>query len=77
MLDQFVLVVDADVVFVAVVVLTILLRPPRLNILLPQLGRILFPILRCLTFLDLGVLFPAVALAGRGYQAGINDLALA
>ena len=64
--NEFMLVIDADMVFVAVVVLSVFLRPPRINILLPQLGRILFPILLRLALFDPGVLFPAVTLAGCG-----------
>ena len=74
MTDNFVLVFDADVVFVAVVSLTILLSLPCLNVFLAQLRRIAFPIFGRFTFFDLGVLFPAVALPRGGNQAGINNL---
>ena len=44
-LNQFALRIHFHVIFVPVVSLLVLLRPTRLGILLPQLRRILFPIL--------------------------------
>ena len=69
--NEFMFVIDADIVFVAVVVLSVFLRPPRINILLPQPSRILFPILRRLALFDPGVLFLTVALEGAAIRAAI------
>ena len=74
MSNEFVSIVDADVVLVTIVILTVLLCPPCFHIFLAQLGRILFPIFGGFTLFDLSVLFPAVALPRCGNQAGVNDL---
>src|SRR6516164_6136058 len=50
--DQLVRLVDADVVLVSVETLVVLLGPPRIDILLGELGRLLLPLLRCLVSLQ-------------------------
>src|SRR5512139_1374486 len=70
--NQFMLHVDVDMILVAVVVLSVLLRPPSIGILLTFL--LLTPILRNLSLFDLPVLLPAIALPGSLHKAGVDDL---
>jgi hypothetical protein len=71
--NDLVLTVDADVVFVAVEALVILLGPARPY---PSVRscRIFFPPLRRLTRFDRLALFPGVVLLGRADDSGIDNL---
>ena len=62
---QLVPTVDGDVV----------LRPARIRILLPTLGRLVGPGLGCLTPFDLLIFVAAIALDGNRHNRSINDLA--
>ncbi len=76
--NQFVLVVDADVVLVSIVIDEVLLGPARIRVLLSENSvRLAFPILRSLSFLDRRVLLARVTLARRRDKAGIHDLSFA
>src|SRR5690606_34956183 len=68
-----VLLVHVDRELVSEVTLAVLLGPGGIGVFLAPLGRL--PVSRHRAFLDELVLFPAVALLGRGYQRRIDDLA--
>ena len=72
---QLVTTVNIHVVLVSVVALAVLLCPPRIRILLGTPGRVVFPALRRLTFLDLCVLITAVALFGNRDDRSVDNLA--
>src|SRR5690606_29116321 len=71
--DDLVLLVHVDRELVSEVILAVLLGPGGIGVFLAPLGRL--PVSRHRAFLDELVLFPAVALLGRGYQRRIDDLA--
>lgn len=75
--DQLLLVIDSDVILVAVVRLPVLLGPARLGVFLALDMRVLFEALRGLTGFDLRVLLPRVALVRRLNKTGVDNLALA
>src|SRR6516225_4174450 len=75
--DQLVRLVDADVVLVSVETLVVLLGPPRIDILLGELSRLLLPLLRRLVSLDRLVLLFRVVLPRYRHVCAIDDLAAA
>ena len=87
LLDELCLLVSLDVVLVAIVVLTALLRPAGIYILVAALVRLALLLLLgvallCLpkatavAILDLLVLIMGVVLAGSFHKSGIDNLAL-
>src|SRR5262245_22146008 len=72
--DQFVRLVHAEMVLVAVEALVVPLRPARVLVLLGILGGLLLPSLRRLAGLDRLVLLLRVALLGHRHNRGVNDL---
>ena len=72
--DQLVLLVDIDVILIAVVALAVLLGPARVLVFLPLHVRLVVPGVRRLAFLDLLVLVARVAVLRHVDQASNNDL---
>ena len=72
---QLVPTVHVDMVLVAVMAPAVLLGPPRLDILLAPLCRLILPAFRRLARLYPRVLLAAVALFGNRHDRGVDDLA--
>ncbi len=72
---QLVPTVHVDMVLVAVMAPAVLLGPPRLDILLAPLCRLILPAFRRLASLYPRVLLAAVALFGHRHDRGVDDLA--
>ena len=72
--DQLVLGIRIHVVLVAVEAPPVLLRPARIFVLLPVLGRHLLPSRGCSATLDCLVLLARVPLSGHRHDGGIDDL---
>ena len=73
--DELGVLVEVEVVLVAVVVLSALLRPASIDIFLCPLGRDLAPVDGCRVGLDDGIGLAPVALNGDRRKGGIDDLA--
>jgi hypothetical protein len=70
--NQFMFHLDMGLILIAEVVLSFLLRPPRISMLLPLL--LLAPVFRILSFLDLLILFPTFPLFREWDDPGISNL---
>ena len=73
--NEFVHDVDADVILVAEVILAAALDPACVGVFLTLFA--FAPVLGRVAVFDLGVFLTTVALAGRGDDAGVDDLTLA
>lgn len=73
--DELGVLVDVDVVLVAIVVLPAFLRPAGITVFLRQFGRGLAPVDRHRIGLDEGVVLASVALDRHRDKGGVNDLA--
>ncbi len=67
--------IGPDVIFIAVKCLVIFLRPPRIQIFLAQLVRLVFPLRRGPALLDHFVFLPRVALPGHLDETRVHDRA--
>ena len=67
--------VHVDMVLVAVMASAVFLGPPRLDILLAPLCRLVLPAFRCLSRLYPRVLLAAIALFGHRHDRSVDDLA--
>src|SRR3990172_4710690 len=74
--DQLTLLIHLHVILVPKVNFLSLLRPPSIGVLLTQLRRLIFPLLRSLTLLDGFILRPTVAWPRNIDKRRIHNLAL-
>jgi hypothetical protein len=72
--NKFVLNVNIQMVLIAIVRLIIFLRPARIKVLLPELIRMLLPVIRDSAILHRLILFPRIALSRRLDKGRIDDL---